>query len=338
MKRYRELGREHAEASALVELLPPLRAARARPRGGAASCSPSRPATPRWPRWRSEEVAAPPPPTSSACSPSCRRRCCRATPTTRATPSSRSAPAPAATSRRCSPPTWRACTCAIAERQRLAHRGHVGERERTRRLQGDGRSAIEGDDVYARAEVRVGRPPRAARAGHRDAGPHPHQRLHGRGDARARRGRGGEARPEPSCASTPSAPAAPAASTSTRPTARSASPTCRPASSPSARTTARSTATRPRRWRCWRRGCATRSAAERAAKEAATRKGLIGSGDRSDRIRTYNFPQGRVTDHRIGLTLYKLQAILDGDLDEVIAALQAAQAAEQLAALESGEA
>jgi peptide chain release factor 1 len=77
---------------------------------------------------------------------------------------------------------------------------------------------------------------------------------------------------------------------------------------------------------------------ERAAKEAATRKGLIGSGDRSDRIRTYNFPQGRFTDHRINLTLYKLQFILDGDLDEVTAALQAAQAAEQLAALESGEA
>ena len=76
---------------------------------------------------------------------------------------------------------------------------------------------------------------------------------------------------------------------------------------------------------------------ERAAKEAATRKGLIGSGDRSDRIRTYNFPQGRLTDHRINLTLYKLQFILDGDLDEVIAALEAARAAEQLAALESGE-
>ena len=76
---------------------------------------------------------------------------------------------------------------------------------------------------------------------------------------------------------------------------------------------------------------------ERAAKEAATRKGLIGSGDRSDRIRTYNFPQGRLTDHRINLTLYKLQAVLDGDLDDVTAALQAAQSAEQLAALESGE-
>ena len=76
---------------------------------------------------------------------------------------------------------------------------------------------------------------------------------------------------------------------------------------------------------------------ERAAKDAATRKGLIGSGDRSDRIRTYNFPQGRLTDHRINLTLYKLQAILEGDLNEVIGSLQAAQAAEQLAALESGE-
>jgi peptide chain release factor 1 len=75
---------------------------------------------------------------------------------------------------------------------------------------------------------------------------------------------------------------------------------------------------------------------ERAAKEAATRKGLVGTGDRSDRIRTYNFPQGRVTDHRINLTLYRLQAVVDGDLDEVIEALGAAQAAEQLAALESG--
>ena len=75
---------------------------------------------------------------------------------------------------------------------------------------------------------------------------------------------------------------------------------------------------------------------ERAAKEAATRKGLVGSGDRSDRIRTYNFPQGRLTDHRINLTLYKLQAVLDGDLDEVTAALRAARAAEQLALLDSG--
>ena len=75
---------------------------------------------------------------------------------------------------------------------------------------------------------------------------------------------------------------------------------------------------------------------ERAAKEAATRKGLIGSGDRSDRIRTYNFPQGRLTDHRINLTLYKLSQIMDGDLGDVVAALTAARAAEQLAQLEAG--
>jgi peptide chain release factor 1 len=76
-----------------------------------------------------------------------------------------------------------------------------------------------------------------------------------------------------------------------------------------------------------------KESSERAAKEAATRKSLVGSGDRSDRIRTYNFPQGRLTDHRINLTLYKLQAVMDGDLGDVVAALVAARAAEQLAAL-----
>jgi peptide chain release factor 2 len=73
---------------------------------------------------------------------------------------------------------------------------------------------------------------------------------------------------------------------------------------------------------------------ERAAKDAALRKGLIGSGDRSDRIRTYNFPQGRWTDHRINLTLYKLNTIMEGDLGEAMQALRHAHEAEQLAALE----
>ena len=75
---------------------------------------------------------------------------------------------------------------------------------------------------------------------------------------------------------------------------------------------------------------------ERQHKEAAERRNLIGSGDRSDRIRTYNFPQGRLTDHRIGLTLYRLASILDGDLDEVVQALAAARAQQQLEALETG--
>ena len=74
---------------------------------------------------------------------------------------------------------------------------------------------------------------------------------------------------------------------------------------------------------------------ERAAKDAALRKGLVGSGDRSDRIRTYNFPQGRLTDHRINLTLYKLLTIMEGDLEDVITALQVARGAEELAELES---
>ncbi|TFW29411.1 peptide chain release factor 1 [Massilia arenosa] len=72
---------------------------------------------------------------------------------------------------------------------------------------------------------------------------------------------------------------------------------------------------------------------EQQSKEAATRKSLIGSGDRSERIRTYNFPQGRVTDHRINLTLYKLDFIMDGDLTELTNALSAEHQAELLAAL-----
>ena len=69
------------------------------------------------------------------------------------------------------------------------------------------------------------------------------------------------------------------------------------------------------------------------AETAATRKSLVGSGDRSERIRTYNFPQGRVTDHRINLTLYKMDAIMDGDIGELTSALMAEHQAEQLAAM-----
>jgi peptide chain release factor 1 len=69
--------------------------------------------------------------------------------------------------------------------------------------------------------------------------------------------------------------------------------------------------------------------------EAATRKGLIGSGDRSERIRTYNFAQARVTDHRINVSLYKLDQVLAGDLDDLIDPLTAEDQAEQLAALGS---
>jgi len=74
---------------------------------------------------------------------------------------------------------------------------------------------------------------------------------------------------------------------------------------------------------------------ERNAERAANRRTQVGSGDRSERIRTYNFPQGRVTDHRIGLTLYRLGEVLEGDLNEVIEALVAADQAAKLAEMEA---
>jgi len=74
---------------------------------------------------------------------------------------------------------------------------------------------------------------------------------------------------------------------------------------------------------------------KQASATAAERRSQVGSGDRSERIRTYNFPQGRVTDHRIGLTLYKIESIMDGDLDDLIDALVTADQAEKL---KSGEA
>ena len=76
-----------------------------------------------------------------------------------------------------------------------------------------------------------------------------------------------------------------------------------------------------------------RARGEAEAARAADRRAQVGSGDRSERIRTYNYPQGRVTDHRINLTLYRLEQVLGGDLDEIIDALIAADEAERLAAL-----
>ena len=76
---------------------------------------------------------------------------------------------------------------------------------------------------------------------------------------------------------------------------------------------------------------------ERSAQQsaiAADRRSQVGTGDRSERIRTYNFPQGRVTDHRIGLTLYRIDAIMNGDLDEIIDALITADRAEKLKSAE----
>ena len=72
---------------------------------------------------------------------------------------------------------------------------------------------------------------------------------------------------------------------------------------------------------------------QQTAEQASTRKLLVGSGDRSQRIRTYNYPQGRITDHRINLTLYKLEDILQGNLDALIEPLISENQAELLAAI-----
>ena len=76
-----------------------------------------------------------------------------------------------------------------------------------------------------------------------------------------------------------------------------------------------------------------RAEAERSAGIAEERKSQVGTGDRSERIRTYNYPQGRITDHRIGLTLYKLDAFLDGDIDEMLNSLITADQAEKMKAM-----
>ncbi len=93
---------------------------------------------------------------------------------------------------------------------------------------------------------------------------------------------------------------------------------------------------REQAWRILAARIKDKQVREQAAKEASERKSLVGSGDRSDRIRTYNFPQGRVTDHRINLTLHKIDAIMDGDLSDLTGALMAEHQAEQLQGLAAG--
>jgi peptide chain release factor 1 len=133
----------------------------------------------------------------------------------------------------------------------------------------------------------------------------------------------------PTCASTRFAHPARVASTSTRPTRRSASRTCQAASSSNARTNAASTRTAPARWRCCAR-LLDEAQSKQSAAQAQERKLQVGSGDRSQRIRTYNFPQGRITDHRINLTLYRLPDIVGGDMDELVDALAREDQADQL--------
>ena len=74
---------------------------------------------------------------------------------------------------------------------------------------------------------------------------------------------------------------------------------------------------------------------EKDKERAAERKSQVGSGDRSERIRTYNFPQGRVTDHRVNLTIHKLDKVMEGELEEIIEALASSEQAKLLSEIES---
>jgi peptide chain release factor 1 len=137
------------------------------------------------------------------------------------------------------------------------------------------------------------------------------------------------------CGSTSTARRAPVDSQSTPPIARSGLPICRPASWSSSRTRSRSTRTRPRALKVLRARLFELERDRLASERAGARKSMVGSGDRSERIRTYNFPQGRITDHRINLTLHKLGEVLEGPgLGEIVDALAAEDEAQRLAGLD----
>ena len=218
-----------------------------------------------------------------------------------------------------------------AECEALEGRGAVGERGDRRRLQGN-RRRDRRPRRLRQAQIRKRRPPRAARAGDRDAGAHPHLRRDGGGAARGRGGRPRHQRQAIS-RSTPCAPAAPAASTSTRPNRRSASPTCRPASWSRCRTSARSTATAPRRWR----SCARASSTPRTQKLDAERAADRRSAGRLRRPLAAHphlqFPAGTGDRPPHQPDALYARPVMEGEgLDEIIDALTADRQARLLAA------
>ena len=219
---------------------------------------------------------------------------------------------------------------ALRRRSRLALRGAGHLRDRARRLQGGDRRDHRPRRVRP-AQVRIRRAPRAARA--RDRGARAASIPRRRPSPCCPRPRRSTSRSTTRiCASTCSARAAPAASRSTPPTAPCASPICRPGSSCSQQDEKSQHKNKAKALKVLRARLYERERQAREAARAADRKSQVGSGDRSERIRTYNFPQGRVTDHRINLTLYKIDKVMNGEaLDEIIDALLAEDQAARLA-------
>ena len=201
---------------------------------------------------------------------------------------------------------------------------------RGRRLQG-GHLRDQGRGRLLGLQVRGRHPPGAARARDRVAGPDPHLDRDGRGAARGRGGRGRDRPERPADRRLPLLRAR-AGSRSTRPTRRCGSPTSRPGSSSRCRTRSPSCRTRSRAMRVLRARLYERELAEQQAKIASERKAQVGSGERSEKVRTYNFPQGRVTDHRIKLTSHNLDGVLGGELAEFTDALAAEEKRQRLEA------
>ena len=171
-------------------------------------------------------------------------------------------------------------------------------------------------------QVRGRHPPRPARPRDRVPGPDPH--LHGdrRGAAGGRGGRRRRSTPT-TCRSTSTARRARVGSRSTRPTRRCASRTSRRGSSSRCRTRSPSCRTASARCACCARGCTSARWPSSRPRLAADRRSQVGTGDRAEKIRTYNFGERRVTDHRTKLTVHNLDQVLEGELDELTAALQA---------------
>ena len=133
------------------------------------------------------------------------------------------------------------------------------------------------------------------------------------------------------CGSTSSARPGTVGRASTPPTPPCGSPTCPRGSSCPARTSVPSCRTARGPWRCCARGCRRWPRRRRRRKASADRRSQVRTVDRSERIRTYNYPENRISDHRIGYKAYNLSAVLDGDLGDLLDALAAAERAEAVA-------
>ena len=171
-------------------------------------------------------------------------------------------------------------------------------------------------------QVRGRHAPRAARPGDRVAGPHPHEHRDRRRAARGR-GRRHPDRPERPADRRLPLVRARAGSRSTRPTRRCASRTSRAASSSRCRTRRASSRTARRRCASCARGSTSARSPSSRPSSPPTAASQVGTGDRAEKIRTYNFPERRVTDHRVKVTVHDLDGVLEGELDEFTAALEA---------------